>query len=618
MRFVDASVFVHAYLRPKRRPTQAELGIKESAKAIGSRVNSGEEVVTTVVHLADVANILEDHMPLQEALAVEEALLFKDSIVVVPVSREDYYAALQDARDEEVGLTDALAYASMKERGSPRYTRSTRTLTGSATSRGSADESSKSLIATVAQKEEPRGWRTNSQSPSGSRGYAYVAAAIVVAAALVSASLVVVPLETTKTSTSTATSVVTTTLPQVTSTTTSTSTTSVTTTSTTILVLTVTVTVSPPPPACGGAAPQGAPGQTPATIGTSIDGSATNSSSERKTLTAAGLVWVFYTDGCNILYQTSADGGRTWSSSPTLARAGIDRGWFFTVGQNGTTLYLVVSASDGSTGGITFRSGTMESNGAISWSGAEQDLPFGVGDATVPTVALDTSGNAWTAIETIGGLGRNIEVFRTTGGAWSQVFNVGGLADYPRPILLPLTSGKMALEIIFFFNVSGKSVIYTTANGGATWSSPVSTPQGLDNILTLSSVSVGDTVYSVTSDTSGNVDLWSYAYGGSAFAGPTTLAKCCLGYNDATISTDGASVLFVAYSNSNSVLYETSKDLGASWTSPAAITTTENGIQPGSLATSYYLTGGVVPVVWTATNGPASQLFNVRFAAVAY
>jgi hypothetical protein len=403
----------------------------------------------------------------------------------------------------------------------------------------------------------------DSQSPSGAKGYGYIAAAIVVAAALVSSSLIVVPLETTKTSTSTSTSVVTTTLPQVTSTTTRNFTTTlpqVTSTTTrnftTTVISTTTVTImSLPPSPCnsvpvalqGGPIPRGAspratdPAAT--TIGTSIDGSATNSSSERKVLTAAGRIWVFYTDGCNIVYQTSADGGNTWSTPPTVARTGIDRGWFFTVAQNGTTLYFVVSASDGSTNGmIAIRYGTMNNDGTISWSIAEQDVPYNVGSGTVPTVAVDTSGNVWVAIETYGSSGgfpsgpvadREIEVFKSTTSAWSEVFHVGGLADYPRPILLALTSGKMALEILTETPGERQAVIYTTADGGATWSSPVTTPP--DNIFTLSSVSVGDTVYSVTSDTSGNVFLWTFTYGSPAFAGPTTLAKCCPdGYNDAT------------------------------------------------------------------------------------
>jgi predicted nucleic acid-binding protein len=56
-------------------------------------------------------------MPLGEAFAVEEALLFKDTIVVAPTSREDFYAALQEAKDAHIGLTDALALTSMKGNG---------------------------------------------------------------------------------------------------------------------------------------------------------------------------------------------------------------------------------------------------------------------------------------------------------------------------------------------------------------------------------------------------------------------------------------------------------------------------------------------------------------------
>ena len=117
MRFVDASVFVHAYLKPNRRLSETELDIKDSARRIVARVNSGERVMTTVVHLAEVANILEDYMPLDEALAVEEALLFKDSIDIVPVSREGCFAALQEARERQVGLSGAMAYVTMKENG---------------------------------------------------------------------------------------------------------------------------------------------------------------------------------------------------------------------------------------------------------------------------------------------------------------------------------------------------------------------------------------------------------------------------------------------------------------------------------------------------------------------
>ena len=487
----------------------------------------------------------------------------------------------------------------------------------------------------------------NSQS-SGARGFVYVAAAIVVAAALVSSSLIVAPLEATRTSTSTITStttstsvttaVTTTTLPQVTVTNTIifppvtvTSTSYSTLTVTSTVTVTTTLQLSPctpfvAPPRIVGAASSHAVAKEatarpsdpmPATIGTSSEGSATNSSSERKILIAAGLIWVFYTDGCNVVYQTSPDGGINWSSPPRVAREGIARGWFFTVAQNGTTVYLVVSASDGSTGGkITLRDGTMNSDGTITWATAEQDLPYNGNVATVPTVAVDTAGNVWIAIEDFAGGpngGRSIHAFKGSGGTWSDMFDLNGLADFPRPILLALASGKMALEILTESPGQREAAVYTTANGGATWSQRVATPPG---ILTLSSVSVGDTVYSVTAGVYGNVSLWTFAYGGSSFVGPAALAKCCTeGYDDATITTDGGSFLFVDYSNSSSVLYETSHDLGKSWTPATAISVGETNIQPGTLA-SNYLTSGLVCIAWTAQNSAVAPAFLVRFAPV--
>ena len=47
-RFMDASVFVHAYLKPKRPLKPQEVGVKEVAKRIVTRINGGERVLTSV------------------------------------------------------------------------------------------------------------------------------------------------------------------------------------------------------------------------------------------------------------------------------------------------------------------------------------------------------------------------------------------------------------------------------------------------------------------------------------------------------------------------------------------------------------------------------------------
>jgi len=113
LRFVDACVFVHAFLKPRRRLKPHEVDIKEAAKAVVRRINEGEEVGLTVVQLAEIANILERYMPLEKALQVEKFLLYAPNVEVYGVDRRICVEALKVAEERGVGLSDAIAYVVM-------------------------------------------------------------------------------------------------------------------------------------------------------------------------------------------------------------------------------------------------------------------------------------------------------------------------------------------------------------------------------------------------------------------------------------------------------------------------------------------------------------------------
>ena len=117
MRFVDASVFVHAFLKPKRELKPHEIKIKESAKEIVRRINDGEEVGITVVQIAEIANLLESYLPLSGALKVEEYLLLAKNVNVFDVTKRDCLKALKISRERSVGLSDAIAYVVMTKIG---------------------------------------------------------------------------------------------------------------------------------------------------------------------------------------------------------------------------------------------------------------------------------------------------------------------------------------------------------------------------------------------------------------------------------------------------------------------------------------------------------------------
>ncbi len=116
-RFVDASVFVHAYLRPKRELRSHERSLKAHARSIVTRINEGEETVTTTVHLSEIANVLEGWMSLEDARTVQRGLLARDSIRILSTARPDLIEALALGSEVDVGTSDALAAVLMRREG---------------------------------------------------------------------------------------------------------------------------------------------------------------------------------------------------------------------------------------------------------------------------------------------------------------------------------------------------------------------------------------------------------------------------------------------------------------------------------------------------------------------
>jgi len=117
VRFIDANVIIYAVLKPRRPLTDRERGVKERAKSILSRVDEGERVLTTVVHLSEVANVLEDVAGAVLAARLVHDLLAKENVVVEAISAEDYLESAVLAGEKGVSVNDALAYLVMRKRG---------------------------------------------------------------------------------------------------------------------------------------------------------------------------------------------------------------------------------------------------------------------------------------------------------------------------------------------------------------------------------------------------------------------------------------------------------------------------------------------------------------------
>lgn len=115
MRFIDANVFIYAVLKPKTALPELVLKRKTAAKEIFLRVNGGEQVTTTTVHLSEVANVLDDVAGLDFACDLLSALLSKPSIIVQSVSADNYRASTRLAQKYSISINDALALVVMEQ-----------------------------------------------------------------------------------------------------------------------------------------------------------------------------------------------------------------------------------------------------------------------------------------------------------------------------------------------------------------------------------------------------------------------------------------------------------------------------------------------------------------------
>ena len=114
MRFLDANVFLYAYYKPKRELTEKGKQMKEHAKDTITRINEGEEVLTTVVHLSEVSNILKRALSMEDLYSLLIGLFSMDNVRIVDVTTEDYLGAIELMNELKMDPNDCLAVDVMR------------------------------------------------------------------------------------------------------------------------------------------------------------------------------------------------------------------------------------------------------------------------------------------------------------------------------------------------------------------------------------------------------------------------------------------------------------------------------------------------------------------------
>ena len=117
MRFIDANVFIYAVVKPKGEMPKDIVDIKNRAKGVMKRVDEGELVLTSVIHLSEVANVLEGYLRPEDLNEYFNSILYKENITVCAVDHELYRLANESFLIYGIGLNDAVASILMRRRG---------------------------------------------------------------------------------------------------------------------------------------------------------------------------------------------------------------------------------------------------------------------------------------------------------------------------------------------------------------------------------------------------------------------------------------------------------------------------------------------------------------------
>ncbi|MCZ3365672.1 MULTISPECIES: type II toxin-antitoxin system VapC family toxin [Methanobacterium] len=122
MRCIDANVIIHALINEKKQDLSPKtIQIKENAKKIVNRLIQGKETVyITTVQISEVINIIDSFTNNETSMRIQRFLIDNPAFEIIETSKKDMLEAhkiVQKYKENKIGLNDAIAYISMKNRG---------------------------------------------------------------------------------------------------------------------------------------------------------------------------------------------------------------------------------------------------------------------------------------------------------------------------------------------------------------------------------------------------------------------------------------------------------------------------------------------------------------------
>jgi len=344
---------------------------------------------------------------------------------------------------------------------------------------------------------------------------------------------------------------------------------------------------------------------TPSIVGTSSVFTAISRPFQRKIFFANGLFWVFYSDGTNMVYRTSADGS-TWSNATTV-RADSNGNGNFSVWFDGTYMHYAWAYNSS----LYYRRGTPNADSTITWSAVEQTVTTTYNSATFPFVSVDSDGYAWIGYsEASGGesglpwvikSGNNDGTWGTTPSGFPYLLNATD--TYARVVAIPLTNDKM----LTVYGKSGQTLKAESWDGLA-WGTQVATASAVLSSAFFGISVQGDNAHLAFEDTAYNILYTQYSYSLNSFSSETTIQTEVTSESVPYICVNlvnGDLYIFWAVTN---IYY--SKYNGTSWESPVQWISGETLATNEKIGCFHQVSNGYIGVIYvTGTVSP----YNVKF-----
>src|SRR3990172_12244847 len=98
MKFIDSNHFIYAFYKPKNELLDPnKMDLKNKSKAIISRINEGEKVLTTTIHISEVYNLLKRNYNQEILNKLVFSLILEENIQIAGVDKKTLFTGQEMA-----------------------------------------------------------------------------------------------------------------------------------------------------------------------------------------------------------------------------------------------------------------------------------------------------------------------------------------------------------------------------------------------------------------------------------------------------------------------------------------------------------------------------------------